>query len=41
MVGTEQHVTDDDFSSFADVNYHIEGELPGPDVITIPPEQIQ
>jgi hypothetical protein len=41
MVGTEQHVTADDFSSFADVNYHIEGELPGPDLITIPPEQIQ
>jgi len=41
MVGTEAHVTDDGVISTADVNYHVEGARPGPDIITIPPEQIQ
>lgn len=39
MVGTEAHVTEDGNASTADVNYHIEGARPGPDIITIPPEQ--
>jgi hypothetical protein len=39
MVGTEAHVTDEGNASTADVNYHVEGSRPGPDIITIPPEQ--
>ena len=43
MVQNEAYVSDDDdgFVATADVNLHIEGERPGPDLITIPPEQIQ
>jgi hypothetical protein len=44
MVGTEAHV---DFkpdpgyiAATADVNYHIEGARPGPDLITIPADQV-
>jgi hypothetical protein len=40
MVGAEEHVTDDGHETFADVNYHVEGARPGPDLITIPAEQI-
>lgn len=40
MVGSERHETDDDYSSWADVNFHIEGARPGPDLITIPAEQV-
>ena len=40
MVGTEIHETEDDWSSYADVNYHVEGFRRGPDLITIPAEQI-
>ncbi|MEO8452569.1 MAG: hypothetical protein ABI647_22440 [Gemmatimonadota bacterium] len=41
MVGTESHVAPDGNVSTADVNYHVEGSRPGPDLITIPPDQIQ
>lgn len=40
MVGTEEHETDDDWESFADVNYHVEGFRRTADIITIPPEQL-
>jgi hypothetical protein len=40
MYGTEEHETDDDWESFANVNYHVEGFRRGPDIITIPPEQL-
>jgi hypothetical protein len=40
MVGSEFHTTDDDWTSIADLNYHVEGALAGPDIITIPAEQI-
>jgi hypothetical protein len=43
IVQSEAYSSDDDdgFISTADVNLHIEGERPGPDLITIPPEQVQ
>ena len=43
MVQSEAYSSDDDdgFIATADVNLHIEGERPGPDLITIPPEQVQ
>ena len=43
MVQSEAYVSDDDdgFIATADVNLHVEGERPGPDLITIPPEQVQ
>ena len=43
MVGEEFHSVDTDsdtFTSSAAVNYHIEGSRPGPDLITIPAEQL-
>ena len=46
MVGEEFHEVDTDpadtktWTSSAAVNYHVEGERVGPDIITIPPEQI-
>jgi hypothetical protein len=40
MVGSEEHETDDDWESFADVNYHVEGFRRTSDIITIPPEQL-
>jgi hypothetical protein len=41
MVQSEAYSTDDDggFIATADVNLHVEGERPGPDLITIPPDQ--
>lgn len=43
MVQSEAYSSDDDDGviATADVNLHVEGERPGPDLITIPPEQIQ
>ena len=43
MVQSEGYHSDDDdgFIATADVNLHIEGERPGPDLITIPPDQVQ
>jgi hypothetical protein len=43
MVQSEGYSSDDDdgYIATADVNLHIEGERPGPDLITIPAEQIQ
>ena len=47
MVGEEFHEVDTDteggpktWTSSAAVNYHVEGERIGPDIITIPPEQV-
>jgi len=42
MVGTEEHevTTDPEWSSFADVNYFVEGFGTRQDIITIPPEQL-
>jgi hypothetical protein len=39
MMQHEEHETADFFYSYADVNLHVEGARPGPDLITIPPEQ--
>jgi hypothetical protein len=43
MVQSESYLSDDDdgYVATADVNLHVEGARPGPDLITIPPEQIQ
>ena len=43
MVQSEAYISDDDdgFVATADVNLHIEGERPGPDLITIPADQVQ
>ena len=43
MVQSEAYSTDDDdgIIATADVNLHVEGERAGPDLITIPPDQIQ
>jgi len=43
MVQSEAYSSDDDdgFIATADVNLHVEGERPGPDLITIPPDQVQ
>jgi hypothetical protein len=43
MVQSEAYLSDldDGYVATADVNLHVEGERPGPDLITIPPEQIQ
>jgi hypothetical protein len=42
MVQSEAYSSDDDdgIIATADVNLHIEGERPGPDLITIPPDQV-
>jgi hypothetical protein len=40
MVGTETHAEFPVIAASADVNYHIEGERPGPDLITIPFDQV-
>lgn len=40
MVGSEEHETDTDWKSYADVNYHVEGFGTRQDIITIPPEQL-
>jgi hypothetical protein len=40
MVQHEEHNTSDGFYSYADANLHVEGSLPGPDLITIPGEQV-
>lgn len=40
MVGSEEHETFDDWKSFADVNYFVEGVGTRQDIITIPPEQL-
>jgi len=40
MVGSEEHETRDDWRSFADVNYFVEGARATADIITIPAEQI-
>jgi hypothetical protein len=41
MVQTEAYTNGDEIVATADVNLHVEGERPGPDLITIPPDQIQ
>ena len=40
MVGLESHETEDEYESFAAVNYHVEGERTGGDIITIPADQV-
>ena len=40
MVAHEEHATADHWYSYADANLHVEGSRVGPDLITIPPEQV-
>jgi len=40
MVGLESHETEDEYESFAAVNYHVEGFRTGQDIITIPADQV-
>lgn len=40
MVSSEEHATSTGYFSYADANLHVEGFRPGPDLITIPADQV-